>query len=175
MITLHIIAIDTGLEPHALRLATEAWGVDVSVTWVGHSQQIVDYFATCPKHDIIVISGHGDERGLLLPELAAEIQHRYPYHTVMTPDDFRAFLRLDHAIVLNLACLGGVPALAEVFLASGAQAYIGSEGYTEGSAALMYALAFLYTYIHNGGQLVAAHQYAAQADDDRRQFRLYQQ
>jgi hypothetical protein len=174
MATLHIIAIDTGLEPHALRLASEAWGADVSVTWVGNSQQIVDYFATGFPHDIVVISGHGDERGLLLPELAVEIQHRYPYHTVITPGDFQTFVRLEQALVVNLACLGGVPAFANTFLTCGARAYIGPIDYPEGRATLMYVLAFIYTYLHNGGDIAAAHQHASRADDDRQQFRLYQ-
>ena len=174
MATLHIIAVDAGLEPHALRLAAEAWGADVGVTWVGNSQQIVDCFAGAPRRDIIVISGHGDERGLMLPDLAADLQHRYPYRDVITPDDFRAFLRLDRAVVLNLACLGGAPALADAFLASGASAYSGPAGYPEASAALMYALEFIYAYLHNGGYAAAAHRRAASGDDDRRQFRLYQ-
>lgn len=174
MLTLHLISIDTGHECHAIRLAAEYWDFVVGATWVGNSQQIVDYFATSPKHDIIILSGHGDERGLLLPELDVEIQPRYPYNTVIRAEDFRSFLRLDGAIVLSLACLGGLPALADAFLDRGARAYIGPIDYLTGSAALMYALDFLYTYQHHGRDLVAAHQQAAQQMDDRQHFRLYQ-
>ena len=64
MTTLHIVAIGTG-EAHALRAAAEYWRAFVTVTWVGNSGQIVEYFSKCPVHDLIIIAGHGDERGLL--------------------------------------------------------------------------------------------------------------
>ncbi len=174
MRTLHILASGTGHEAHAIRLAAECWDVTVTATWIGNSQQIVDYFAACPQHDLIIISGHGDERGLLLPELAVEIQHCYPHNDVIRAADFRTFLRLDGAIVISLACMGGSPALADAFLDCGARAYIGPTDYPTGSAALMYALDFIYTYRHHGEHVAAAHSHAAQTGDDRQQFRLYQ-
>ena len=73
MTTLHIVAIGTG-EAHALRAAAEYWRAFVTVTWVGNSGQMVEYFSKSPVHDLIIIAGHGDERGLLLPELAEEIR-----------------------------------------------------------------------------------------------------
>lgn len=173
MTTIHIIAIETGHEAYVLRLAAEAWGAAVTVTWVGNSQQVVDYFAHSPPHDLIIISGHGDERGLLLPVLAVEIQHRYPYNDVITAADFGTFLRLDQSIVVSLACLGGTAACAAIFLAGGASAYIGPIGYPDGNATLMYALTLIYTYLQNGGDIAAAHQQAVQGNDDRQQFRLY--
>jgi hypothetical protein len=47
-------------------------------------------------HAVIVISGHGDERGLLLPELAEEVRSRYPYDEVIRPQDFAGFLQLQN-------------------------------------------------------------------------------
>ena len=170
----HILEIETGLEAHAIRLAAEYWGADVTVTWVGNSRQIVDYFSTVPAHELLIISGHGDERGLHLPELAQEIQHLYPYNGVLTPQDFRCFLPSPLPIVVNLSCLGGAPALAEVFLEHGAPAYIGATAYPTGHATLMFALEFLYTYLQKGKNVGMAHQQAAAHDDDRQQFHLYQ-
>lgn len=171
---IHIFAIETGLQSHAIRLAAEYWGADVTVTWVGNSRQIVDYFSAPPAHELLIIAGHGDERGLLLPELGQEIQHLYPYNGVITPQDFRHFLRAPLPIVLNLACHGGAPALAEAFLEHGAPAYIGATTYPNADATLMYALEFLYTYVQNGKHLGMAHQQAAAHDDDRQQFHVYQ-
>jgi hypothetical protein len=67
MLKMHIIAIETGSEPHAVRSAAEWWGVFVTMTWVGNSGQIVDYFAGQPDHDLIVISGHGVSAGCSCP------------------------------------------------------------------------------------------------------------
>jgi len=61
MIKLHILKIGTG-EVHALRSAAEYWGDFVTVTWVGNSSQIVEYFSHYPDHDLIIISGHGSVR-----------------------------------------------------------------------------------------------------------------
>ena len=79
MLKMHIVDIETGNGSQAIRAAAERWGVFVTMTYVGNSGQIVDYFSGKPDHDLIIIAAHGDERGLLLPELAKEIANRYPY------------------------------------------------------------------------------------------------
>src|SRR5713101_4725959 len=136
MVRLHLLVINTGLEAHALRSAAERWRADVTVTWVGNSRQVVEYLSQSPSHDVIVISGHGDERGLLLPELAKELRSNYPYDEVIRPPDFAEFLRLDGNLVINSSCVGGMPPLAKVFLEHGAKYYIGSTAYPEGDAVL---------------------------------------
>jgi hypothetical protein len=172
MTTLHIVAIGTG-EAHALRAAAEYWRAFVTVTWVGNSGQIVEYFSKCPAHDLIIIAGHGDERGLLLPELAEEIRSQYPYNKVIRAEDFACFLHLAGNTVINTSCMGGMQQLAEVFLSHGAAYYIGPTAYPEGSASLMYSLDFLYNYILDGQHVEAAHLKASNYADDRNQFHLY--
>lgn len=161
MIKTHIIEIETGNEAHAIRAATECWEVFVTVTWVGNSGQVVDYLSAQPDHDLNIFSSHGDESGLLLPKLADEIAERYPYNDVIRPQDFAQFLRLNGNVVINLSCMGGMQQLAEVFLAHGAQCYIGPVDYPSGGAALMYVLDFLYNYIHNGQNVKESHRIAS--------------
>lgn len=173
MRTMHILAIETGHEPYAVRAAAEAWGMLVTLVGVGNSGQIVEYFKGRPEHDLIVISGHGDKRGLLLPKLADEIAPRYPYNDVIRPEDFDQFLQLNGNTVINLSCLGGAPPLANTFLAHGARHYIGAVDYAEGDATLMYALEFLYNYVQQDGNVGEAHRLASTHDDDRRHFKLY--
>ena len=173
MLKMHIIAVETGNEPQAVRAAAEQWGVFVTMTWVGNSGQIVDYFAGQPDHDLIIISGHGDERGLLLPELNNEIANRYPYNEVIRPEDFGQFLQLNGNAVISLACLGGMRQLADVFLAHGARHYIGPVDYPDGASALMYILEFLYNHVHHGRNVEEAHRFASNHNDDRQQFKLY--
>ena len=52
MLKAHIIALDTGNEPHAIRSAAEWWDLFVTMTWVGNSDQIVGYLAGQPDHDM---------------------------------------------------------------------------------------------------------------------------
>ncbi len=172
MIKLHILEVGTG-EAHALRYAAEYWGAFVTLTWVGNSGQIVEYFSHHPEHDLIIISGHGDEHGLLLPELAEEVRSRYPFNELIRPEDFAHFLRLAGNTVINTSCLGGMHQLAEVFLQHGAAYYIGPTDYPEGSASLMYVLDFLYNYLLHGQHVEEAHRKAANHSDDRKQFKLY--
>ena len=173
MTRVHIIAIETGNEPHAIRSAAEWWGADVTVTWVGNSGQVVDFFSGEPRHELIVFSAHGDESGLLLPELAPEIVRRYPYDKVIRPEDFRQFLRLKDNVVVNLSCWGGKAELAEAFLNGGARHYAGPVDAPNGSAALMYALDFAYQMTVHSAEAEQAHLIASTHDDDRRLFRLY--
>jgi hypothetical protein len=173
MTTLHILALETGGESYTIRLAAECWGMQVTLTGVGNSGQIVDYFKGRPDHDLILISGHGDERGLFLPELDDEIAARYPYNNVIRPVDFDQFLQLTGNTVINLSCLGGLPLLADTFLAHGARHYIGPVVYPSGAAALMYGLQFLYNYVQHDGDVAEAHRLASNHPDDRRQFKLY--
>jgi hypothetical protein len=173
MVRLHLLVIDTGLEAHALRAATEYWRADVTVTWVGNSGQVVEYLSQSPSHEVIVISGHGDERGLHLPELAQEIQDHYPYHDIIRPEDFANFLQLAGNIVINTSCFGGLPSLAQVFLERGATYYIGPVDTPEGDATLMYTLEFFYYYLCTNQDVEKAHQNASNHDDDRKQFELY--
>jgi hypothetical protein len=170
--TLHIIVTETGNEPHAIRSAAEWWQYDVTMSWVGNSQQIVDYLSSKPKHDLIIFSTHGIESGMALPELDPEIEKNYPYVHVITPDDFDHFVNLDNNTVINLSCVGGKNELAKVFLAHGAKFYIGDIGYQYGTDSLMFCLDMIY-YISKGKDVEEAFQIASQHLDPRQQFKLF--
>ena len=172
--TVHILAIETGNEPHALRAVLECWGLDVSITWVGNADQVVAYLSSKPSHDLIIISGHGDANTLYLPELAAELAAEYRYKDQLTTNDFREFLDLKQNVVLNLSCEGGGSALAQVFLEQGASTYIGAKDAPDGSAALMYALEWLYAVNIEGKSLNEAHALATNHLDDRSIFVVWQ-
>lgn len=170
----HILAADTGLQPHVVRAAAEHYGASVTVTWVGNSAQVVDFLSRHPSVDVIILSFHGDKRGVLLPELSQDVRALYPYSDVIRPADFAQFLALDGSVVLNDACMGGTPELAQAILSGGAAAYIGADDYPEAAASTKYALDFLYAYLlQHVGDVRKAHEEASRHDDDRRMFRLY--
>lgn len=173
-IQVHILAADTGLQPHVVRAAAEHFGASVTVTWVGNSAQVVDSLSGRPSHNVIVLSFHGDERGLLLPPLAEECRCLYPFADVIGPDDFAQFLDLSGSIVLNNACLGGTPAMAQAFVTRGAGAYIGADGSPDAAASTKYALDFLYGYlIQYPRDVDKSHEAAWVACDDRSLFGLW--
>lgn len=172
--SVHILAADTGLQPHVVRAAAEHFGASVTVTWIGNSAQEVEYLSSRPPQDVIVLSFHGDERGLLLPPLGEEVRRLYPYGDVIEPADFAEFLNLGGNVVLNDACMGGMPSMAEAFLSGGASAYAGADDYPDAAASTKYVLDFLYSYLlQDVGDVEKAHRAASNAEDDRRLFKLY--
>jgi len=169
----HIIAIETGNEPHALRAAAEAWGAEVTVTWVENSDQIVSYFSDRPPHDIIIISGHGDASSLHLPILTPTLQSQYRYTEQITAEQFSEFVILSSSHVINLACEAGSPTLSRAFLACGALSYIGSSIAPDGAASLMYGIELLYGLLVEKLPIVKAHKIASNHDDDRHTFEMF--
>jgi hypothetical protein len=170
---IHILELGTGNEAHALRAAAECWGAEVTVSWVGNSAQVVDYLSSRPTHDLVIISGHGDASGLLLPKLHESVRHRFPFDQRITPDQFREFVKLDGTPVVSLACETGREPFANAFLACGAEWYIGPTDSPGGAAALMYALEFLYAFIATGASVADAHELATNQSDDRGMFRIW--
>jgi hypothetical protein len=172
--SIHILAADTGLQPHVLRAAAEHFGASVTVTWVGNSAQVVDYLSSRPPQEVIVLSFHGDERGLVLPPLDEECRSLFPYLDVIRAEDFGQFLDLAGSVVLNNACLGGTPQMAEAFLVGGASSYIRAEDSPDTAASTKYVLDFLYGFlIQYPGDVEKSHQAARNAKDDRGMFSLY--
>lgn len=172
--TVHILAIESGNEAHALRAILECWNINVSITWVGNSDQLVDYFSFQAHHDLIIISGHGNQDSLFLPPLAPDIANEYQYQDRITIANFSHFLQLQQNTVLNLSCNGGSTSFAEVFLNKGARAYIGAKDAVDGGAALMYAIEWLYAIIISGLSVLEAHQLAANHTDERGLFGIWQ-
>ena len=172
--TIHILATDTGLQPHAVRAVAEHFGAQVTMTWAGNSAQIMEYLSARPAVDVIVLSTHGDDQGMLLPPLAEECRGLFPYFDVIRPADFAEFLSISGSIVVNHACMGGTPEMAEAFLSGGASAYIGAKAYPDTAASTKYVIDFLYAYlIQFQGDVEKAHNSARSDGDDRRQFNLY--
>ena len=169
----HILALDTGHEPHALRAACECWGAEVTATWVGNSAQIVDFLSGKPPHDLILLAGHGAPDAVRLPPLEESVAATYPYRDRITATQFRAFVRLEGACVVSLCCESGTPAMADAFLSGGASLYIGPSGSPDGSAALMYALELLYAVLVERKPPGRGHADAIRHADDRAGFVAY--
>ena len=173
MKAIHILAIETGNEPHALRSVCESWGADVTVSWIGNSSQVVDFLSGSPSHDIIIISGHGRKNALLLPEVDKSIAATYPYKDEITAKQFSQFVRLNSTCMLNLCCEAGTQEMANAFLSAGASHYIGPTRSPNGNAALMYALEFMYAVIVDGKSIDQGHAEAINHNDDRASFEIY--
>lgn len=146
----HILEIESSMEAQAMRSVAECFGAVVSVTWTGNSAQIVDFLSQTPAHELILICGHGDKRGVLLPELAEQVRARFPFNDVISPHDFAAFVRLNGNVVLSSCCATGTTEMARAFLENGAHFFIGPDDYPDGNMALLFEIVFVSRFLQEG-------------------------
>lgn len=172
-----IVEVGATLEAIALRAAAECWDMDVSVVWVGNAAQIVAALSQSTPFDLVIICAHGDERGLLLPDLAEDLKPNYPFADAISAADFSSFVKLEKSVVLNTSCAMGTPELADAFLSNGATAYVAAPDYPDADIALLYALTFLFHFRSGGGAPRQAHEAAniaiASKRDSENRFELF--
>jgi hypothetical protein len=132
---LSIIALgDTGTEPMALRGVLEAFNYRVEIHWVGSRKQFIAILrGDIPTHPYVVLSAHGDERGILVPDEAP-----------VGADELAEVVHLPDRVLLSLACRTGGDAFAKAFLAGGCHAYIAASEEMEASSALLFAIHLFY-------------------------------
>jgi hypothetical protein len=171
---------DEGAEAPILRAALEFFGgryatpLRVGRFAIGRAQHLVDVLAGRRSvGDHLVLSGHGDERGFILPELAPDLEHLEAFHGALTPDDLRGLVDLPGRTVVSLGCMTGREEIASTFLAGGCDAYIGPSDYPDGSSAVFFALRLYYHLLHDDLELEEAFALATSTDAETRMYRLF--
>jgi hypothetical protein len=156
-----IVAIDDPTEPHAVRAMLEGLGYLVTVHGIGSREELLRILrGELRTEDTVVISGHGDEAGLLVPVEAP-----------IGPAEVAQIGRLDGKTVINLACLGGTPEFAEAFKAAGVAHYIGPDDYPDFRDTLMF-VSILFFLLAREVQIEEAVARASAFHGETTQFRL---
>lgn len=129
-----------------LRAQFESLGCRVDWRPLGKPSDLFSAFE--PGCDIGILSGHGDERGLVFPELALGVDTLHLPENRMPPALLRGFAASLPPLLISTACATGTTAFAEAFHAAGALSYIAPLGYPEGSTVpvLISLVAFLAIY-----------------------------
>ena len=169
------VDIHDNLEAVTLRSALEWWQVQVRLHPIGQAKDLVSVLGGS-QHlaPIVILMCHGDDRGILLPELGAELEAEQPYHHVLTPTNVLECVHVPNRVVINTGCATGTTALADAFLGAGAQVYIGPEGYVEADASLFYMFQLCYEWICKGRPLLHAHARACAWDAQTGLFRMFE-
>jgi hypothetical protein len=131
-----LIAVGDALEATAVRAVLEGFNYRPTTHWVGSRAELLMLLAgEIPVGDTIVLSCHGDEGTILVPD-----------EPPVTQDDLRIRARLHGKTVVNLGC--ETAAMAPAFRAAGTASYIAPTAQPDGSAALAFVttLFFLRTY-----------------------------
>lgn len=139
-----IVAVSEDSEAAVLRAMLEGFG-GIETEWlpIGRPSElgaILGGRETMARH--LILSCHGDERGLLLPGLAEELAAEEPFADVLTSELASELISLPGRFVLSTGCNTG--ALAPAFARSGARAFVAPSGSPEGAEALVFATVFSY-------------------------------
>lgn len=169
-----VINIADALEAVALRAALEWWNIEVALRHVGAADQLVALLdGTVALSPLVFLMCHGDERGILLPELAPELEQTQPFTGAVGPVELRQFLRVPGCAVVNTGCITGTGELAAAFIDGGASVYIGPDDYPDAPGSLFFCLAFAYDHLVRGYPLAEAHRRAAAHDAETAQFQYF--
>lgn len=136
--TLRRVAIagigDSG-EALLLRALLEAMGAEVRLTMIGKPSAISGALTmTGAVPDLAILSAHGDERGLIFPELAPGVDPLMPADGRLGPDWIARHLVVPETTLLVTACASGAPATASALLKAGAARVVAPPGYPAGHA-----------------------------------------
>jgi hypothetical protein len=157
-----LIAIADPLEATAVRAVLEGLNYRTTSHWVGSRAEAIKLLTgEIPTDQVVIVSCHGDEHGILLPD-----------EDPITPGDVRDHACLEGKTVVNLGCCTGSDDLSAAFRAAGTTSYVAPVDSPDGAAALAFVsnLFFLHTY---GVPLDEAVRRAAGFHPECEQFRLF--
>lgn len=171
-----VIGYDSGKEGQALREALEYFGARVVTYYIGRPKDFIDVLSgenLYEDMEYVVLCFHGDEGEFIMGELGEDVYEENEPKGNFGVTEVKRYARLHHRNVINSGCTLGDKALAEAFLNSGANMYIGSTDYVDGNAALMFLIRLFYGVINHKQTIHAAFEEARLLDDETRTFKLY--
>lgn len=126
-----------------LRLQLEALGADVRLCPLGKPSDFLtafDFYGEAP--DVVVLSAHGDEAGIVFPDMAPGADTLELPENRITPGLIRK-VSAQGSVVLSTACDTGQQPFADAFHAAGASIYLAPADYPDGiDVPVLLALAF---------------------------------
>ncbi|MGY1946710.1 hypothetical protein [Nocardia asiatica] len=134
---------DGSAEP--LRKALEEFGIHVNYRPIGQARHLVTALGgDSPVAPHVIVSCHGDDGRILLPELGGPVAEVQPFSGRMGPEHIRARLRIPGSIVICTGCETGNSSLAEAFLDVGATTYFAPSDAPDSHAAFFAVLLLFY-------------------------------
>ena len=142
--TVAIINIESGNE-EALRQMLEYFGYTVVMYEVGRPQHFIDLLAgkLLTKFDFIVISCHGEDGEIIMPELGEDIYYPDEPRGNFGFNEINKYLTWKDTCIISIGCTTGDENLAKAF-AKNNNTYIAPTDYIEGDSTLMFAVLFFY-------------------------------
>lgn len=161
MISVHMLVFDSVIDASFLRSIIENAGARATITRLDKGSALSEPFPRLSPGDVLVILGPSDRQDRA-PADQLELVSRL--------QELAALLSLRNVLVMNLSSAGGGPGLAHLFIARGAQYYLGPLASCDGNALLQYAREFFSLYLTMSLDVWQAHQQANRGDCN---FALY--
>lgn len=163
-----------GFEALALRGVLERFHLRVNLFPIGRPRHLADALSGATSHaPHLILACHGDERGILVPELAPEIAQDKPFLDVLTPELLATFVNLPGRTVVCTGCETGSEAFGRAFLQGGCSMYVAPEGYPQATAALFFVIHMYYGLLAGDLSLDEAVARARDQDAETRLFRRF--
>lgn len=143
-----ILVIGDSGEGRTLRAVAESIGCKVDMTYCGKPSDLFEVRADQPQADLTIISAHGDEGGIIFPEIVPEIDKLELPDNRITSKHIQSHWPRQRTTVLCLACNAGSDAIVSAFQTQGVKTYIASSGEPDGSDAILFAHNFLHACYH---------------------------
>lgn len=162
----------TGNEPEALRQSLEYFGYFVAIKYIGRPNDLISVLSgeMIFDPDCIILSCHGEDGEIIMPVLGEAVYEPDEPKGNITASDIDKYLKVKDKLILNLGCTTGEKALAKAF--SKKNTYIASADYTEGNAALYFAVSLFYE-ISKGTELNKAYKTSKETDGETKLFQIF--
>ncbi|QTK78532.1 hypothetical protein AT6N2_C0666 [Agrobacterium tumefaciens] len=170
-----IIALGDSGEALLLRAMLESLGASVRLHLPGTPEDIL----VCLKQGdhpppYLIISGHGDENGLVVGEFNQDVTRMKLKNGSMPAETLAGNVDLPETVIFSTACCTGSDVFAKTFIEGGAKAYIASPGYPDGAATPLFVHLFFYELLVRKSSLEEALLSANILDSDGDlEFRLF--
>jgi hypothetical protein len=167
-----LVAVGRAEEALALRAALEELGAgDVRLHRIGRGADLAPLLDGTTPVAHLLVSCHGTEDGIVLPELAPELQAAEPFGSHLGAADIERIAALDGAVVVLTGCETG--RLAGSLLARGAAAVVAPDGFPRSAAAFAFCGALYYALLELGLTLAEAVERARALGGDAAGFGLH--
>lgn len=162
----------TGNEPEALRQSLEYFGYFVAIKYIGRPNDFISVLKgdLLFDPDCIILSCHGEDGEIIMPVLGDDVYEADEPKGNITASDIDKHLKLKDKLILNLGCTTGEKDLAKAF--SKKNTYIASDDYTEGNAALYFAISLFYE-MSKGIDLDKAYKTAKATDSETKFLKIF--
>lgn len=145
-----IIGIGDSGEAQLLRALLEQLGLEVNLKLCGKPS---DFFTAMSnvtiRTDATIISAHGDEDGIIFPEMAPGVDPLQLPNDRITPSLINQHAKDVSAFVLSLACSSGTKEFARAFSGAGVKDYMAPEGDPEGADVPLFVHLFFHQLLHH--------------------------